>query len=30
VPYLKLKTAKALEEEFFSARFDGELEEPEL
>ncbi len=26
VPYLKLKPAKALEEEFFSAKFDGELE----
>ena len=26
VPYLKLKQAKALEEEFFSAKFDGELE----
>lgn len=26
VPYLKLKTAKALEEEFFSAKFEGELE----
>ena len=26
VPYLKLNTAKALEEEFFSAKFDGDLE----
>ena len=27
VPYLKLKTARALEEEFFAAKFEGSLED---